>query len=340
MPVSKRRRVVLAAGIVAVAALAVYWFVTSGRGSAAAVIAVSGNIEVTSADLSFKIAGRVAERLIDEGQPVQAGQVVARLDDAELAQTVALNRAQLAAAEANLAQLEAGSRPEEIASAEAAVERSRSDLALAEANWTRQRQLYQSGVSARNEYDAAAAAYKAAQAALADTRARLNLTLAGPRKEAIDAARANVEQARQALAVAETRLGYATLVSPLTGVVISKNVEAGEYVAAGTPVITVADLVNVWLRAYIDETDLGRVQLGRPARVRTDTFPGKVYEGTVSFISSEAEFTPRAVETRKERVRLVYRVKIDIRNTDMELKAGMPADAEIITDAGPGRQRR
>jgi HlyD family secretion protein len=136
--------------------------------------------------------------------------------------------------------------------------------------------------------------------------------------------------------VAETRLGYATLVSPLSGVVLSKNVEPGEYVAAGTPVITVGELVNPWLRAYINETDLGRVKVGQRVYVTTDTYPGKRYEGRISFIASQAEFTPKNVQTEKERVKLVYRVKVDIPNPHMELKPGMPADAEILLAQAPG----
>lgn len=155
----------------------------------------------------------------------------------------------------------------------------------------------------------------------------------GPRRETIEQARARAEQARQARAVAETRLGYATLVSPMSGVVLSENVEAGEYVTPGTPVVTVGDLENVWLRAYINETDLARVKVGQRVRVTIDTFSGKVYEGRVSFIASQAEFTPKTVQTSKERVKLVYRVKVDIANHNLELKPGMPADAEIAIGA-------
>jgi HlyD family secretion protein len=141
------------------------------------------------------------------------------------------------------------------------------------------------------------------------------------------------------LVQAKTRLGYTILASPVSGLVISKNIEPGEQVAAGTPVITVGELDTVWVRAYINETDLGRVKVGQKARVTTDTWPGKVYDGIVTFISSEAEFTPKIVQTQKERVKLVYRVKITIPNPNMELKPGMPADAEILTgtgDEGPG----
>jgi HlyD family secretion protein len=173
-----------------------------------------------------------------------------------------------------------------------------------------------------------------ARAALAQARERFVLVKKGPRRETIDQGRARLDQAKQALALAETRLGYATVGSPLSGVVLSKNVEPGEYVAAGTPIVTVGDLQNVWVRAYINETDLGRVKVGQRVHVSTDTYPGKRYEGRVSFIASQAEFTPKNVQTEKERVKLVYRVKIDIRNPNMELKPGMPADGEILTAPG------
>ena len=163
-------------------------------------------------------------------------------------------------------------------------------------------------------------------------QAQYRLVKEGPRKEDIDQARAKVEQAKAALQSAETKLGYATVTSPLTGVVLSKNIEPGEYVAAGTPVVTVADIENLWLRAYVDETDLGKrnIALGTEAEITTDAYPGKVYKGHVSFISSEQEFTPKSVQTNHERVKFVYRIKIDVKNPDRELKPGMPADAAEI----------
>lgn len=155
----------------------------------------------------------------------------------------------------------------------------------------------------------------------------------GYRSEQVDQARARLQQAEEALAQARTRLGYAELTAPLSGVVLAENVEPGEFVAAGTPVVTIGELDPVWLRAYIKETDLGRVKLGQSVRVTTDTYPGKAYRGTVTFIAQDAEFTPKNVQTDKERVKLVYRIKITLANPEQELKPGMPADAEIdITD--------
>jgi HlyD family secretion protein len=364
-------------GLLVVGGYIVKW----GRGPHVT-LRVSGNIEVTDAEVSFKIPGRVEQRLVDEGQTVKTGQVVARLDDAELSQEAALRRADAQAAQAALDELLAGSRPEEIAQAKAASERAKArldellagsrpqELAAAEAalrraqaeteraklDMDRYAGLYKKEIVSAQQNDAIRTAYETslerqreaeeqfklvregprkeaieqARAAYLEAQEYYELVRKGPRKETIAQARARAEQARQALAVAETRLSYATLFSPLSGIVLSKNIEPGEYVAAGTPIVTVGDLEHPWLRAYINETDLGRVKVGQRVRVTTDTFPGKAYDGRVSFISSQAEFTPKNVQTEKERVKLVYRIKVEIANPQMELKPGMPADAEIL----------
>ncbi len=348
------------------------------------VLRVSGNIEVTDAEVSFKIPGQVDQRLVSEGEIIQAGQPVAILDSTDLVREVALRKAEVEAAEAALAELEAGSRPQEIAQAEAAahkaeeklkemlagsrpqeiraaeasVSQARADVERLRSDYERQVRLYRREVISAREFEVTQGAYKAAsarlseaserlklvregprreeieqaRAALREARERFDLVKAGPRRETIDQSRARLKQAREALALAEVRLGYARIVSPLSGVVLSENIEPGEYVSAGTPIVMVGDLVDVWLRAFINETDLGRVKVGQPVRVTTDTYPGKAYEGHISFISSQAEFTPKTVQTEKERVKLVYRIKVDIRNPDMELKPGMPADADILLD--------
>ena len=378
---NKKRLIILVPAILLVAVLA--YFIL-GRSDDGRIIRVSGNIEVTDAEVSFKIPGRVEARLVDEGETVKAGQTVARLDSAELIQEVAIGRAEVQAVQAVLAELEAGSRPEEIAQAEASAEQAKArldemlagsrpeELSAAEAVRRRAKAeterarldaeryagLYKKEIVSAQQYDLARTAYETAlarqseaeeqfklvkegprreqieqaRAAWSQAQERFVLVKKGPRRETIDQARARLQQAKEVLAVAETRLGYATLASPLSGVVLSKNVEPGEFVAAGTPLVTVGDLENVWLRAYINETDLGRVKVGQRVRVTADTYPGKRYEGRVSFIASQAEFTPKNVQTEKERVKLVYRVKVDIRNPNMELKPGMPADAEILPE--------
>ncbi|HUX09507.1 MAG TPA: efflux RND transporter periplasmic adaptor subunit [Terriglobia bacterium] len=377
-----RKRLAILAAVGLACVLGLVWY-EGGSQNGDRPIRVSGNIEVTDAELSFKIPGRVEARLVDEGQTVKAGQTVALLDSKELTQEVSRAKAEVDAAQAALAELEAGSRPEEIAAAQAAASQAQArlqeleagsrpqEVAAAEAVYQsahadarrladdldRYGGLYKKQLVSTQQYEAARTASQMAKArerqakeqldlleegprkeeiaqardAYAQAEQRYTLVKIGPRREDIEQAQARLDQARQSLAIAETRRGYATLLSPMSGMVLSKSIEAGEYVSAGTPIVTVADLEDVWLRAYVDETDLGRVKLGQRVRVTADTYPGKAYDGKVSFISSQAEFTPKSVQTEKVRVKLVYRIKIDIRNPNMELKPGMPADAEILT---------
>lgn len=293
-------------------------------------IRVSGNIEMTEAEVSFKIPGRVEERLVAEGESVTAGQVVARLDSRELVQEKALRQAQVGSAQAALAELQAGSRTEEIAQAQALLERAQADRERAQVEFERQKRLYQREVISTREYDLARTTHDGAEARVREAREYLALVKKGPRREKIDQARASLRASEQVLAQAQTRLEYTVAVSPLSGIVLSKNIEPGEVVSAGTPVVTVGEVSQVFLRAYINETDLGRVKVGQKVKVTTDTFPGKSYEGHISFLAPQAEFTPKNIQTQKERVKLVYRIKVEIPNPKMELKPGMPADGEIL----------
>ena len=371
----------LAALLIVAAAI---FYLLHASSSHASIIRLSGNVEVTDAEVSFKIPGRVVARLVDEGELVKAGQLVARLESADLAQEVALRKAdaqnaqaaldellagyrneEIAQAEAaarqaqsRLEEMLAGSRPQEIAAAQATVDRARAETERAQADAARYEALVKKDEVSQQQYDAVRTTYETAVARQKEAEEQFKLVKEGPRKEQIeqahaamvqakehfrllhngsrkediDQARARLELTRAALAEAETRLGYSTVNSPLSGVVLSKNVEPGEYVSPGTPIVTVADLDNIWVRAYINETDLGRVKVGQRARVTTDSYPHKVYDGRLAFVASQAEFTPKTVQTEKERVKLVYRVKVDITNQNMELKPGMPADVEI--DAG------
>jgi len=322
--------VLIALAAVALAAALAWQHLGAGRAAPAGTLRVSGSIEAVEVQLSFRIAGWVEERPVTEGQQLAKGQLVARLESRELEGLAAQARAEAEAAKAFLDQLLAGARPEEIAAAEAALARAKADAAAAKADYERAVALLKAGAINAQEFDARKAADGAAAAAVGQTDAQLRLVRAGPRPEEIAQARAKLESARQAAALADIRLGYARLVSPLAGTVLSKATEPGEYVAAGTPIVTAADLSAVYLRAYVNETDLGRVKLGQPARVTADTWPGRVYDGRVAFIAEEAEFTPKNVQTQAERVKLVYRVKIDIPNPAGDLKPGMPADAEIL----------
>lgn len=324
-----KKKVIIAVLLVALLA-AVTFSRRHDRGAENAdVLRVSGNIELTEVQASFKVPGRVLSRPVDEGALVRHGEVLARLEDAELSDALKLAQADAAAAAANLAELEAGSRREEVAQGEALLARVEAEEARAARDYERSSALYGREVIPKRELDAARAARDQARAAVRERREALKLLRQGPRPERIAVARAALAGAEARLSTARERLGYATLTAPISGVVLSKSVEPGEQVAAGTPVVTLGDLEQCWLKAYIPETDLGRVKPGQLARVTTDGHPGKAFAGKVTFISSQAEFTPKSVQTEKERVKLVYRIKISLENPGLELKPGMPADAEI-----------
>lgn len=292
-------------------------------------LVLSGNFEVEDAQLGFKTAGRVIERTVREGDRVAAGQLVARLDDAEQHAQLALRQAELAAAEAALAELEAGSRPQEIEAAAATLRSAEAERERQRLDFARLQELRDKDVISERDFEAGRAQFKVAEARAAEAAERFKLAQEGPRAETIRQARARVEQARAAVALAATQLDNTRLTSPLTGTVLSHNIEPGEFVSPGTPVVTVADTARLWVRAYLDQPDLGRVRHGQKVVVRTDSFPGRDFEGTVGFISAEAEFTPKTVQTPKERVKLVFRIKVDVANPKDELKPGMPADVII-----------
>jgi len=272
-------------------------------------------------------------------------------------------RADVASAEAHLTELRNGSRPQEIQEAKAAVDSAQSELDRAKKDWDRAQTLFKNDDISASQYDQYRNRWESADAALKQAKERAALVIAGPRTEEVDAAVAQVQHARGALKMAEAnrlelkrreqeiptrraeidrskanleqtqaQLADTLAVSPVDGVVLVKSADVGEILAAGATVVTIGDIEHPWLRAYINESDLGRVKLGSKARITTDSYPGKVYEGRVSFISSEAEFTPKQIQTQEERVKLVYRVKIEVDNPKHELKSNMPADAVIVLD--------
>jgi len=329
------KKVLILIGLLVTVGLVAAHFLLPREPLFSGIVRVSGNIEVTQVPLGFQVGGRVTERLVTEGETVRKGDLVARLDDRELAREAALREAQVASARAVLAELEHGSRPEEIREGEERLRQARADAERLSADARRFRELQARGVVSTRDWDAVRTAYEAAAARVREAEEALALLRIGPRIERIERARAELRQAEEALALARVRLSHAVLAAPLSALVLSKNIEPGEVVAPGTPVVTLGDMGDCWLRAYIDETDLGRVKVGQRVRLTTDTFPGKTYEGRVTFVSGEAEFTPRTIQTQKERVKLVYRVKITVANPEMELKPGMPADAEILVGGNP-----
>lgn len=314
--------------ILAAAVAATVFFVSRNRNRADAnTITLSGNIEAHESVVGFKVPGRVAELPVEEGQLVQAGEVIARLDQGDYEQQLRIDAANLGTRRAELGLATAGSRPQEKQAARQSVLDAQADFELKKHDLARYQALYEKDEISAQVRDTAAAALKRSSAALERAKQNYDQVMEGVRREQVDINRAGVRSAEQALEMSRIKLGYATLKAPITGVVLVRHAELGEVVSSGTPVVTIADLDHLWLRGYLSETDLGRVKLGQVATVKTDTYPGKSYKGRVSFISSQAEFTPKSVETHKERVTLVYRIKIDLENQVHELKPGMPADA-------------
>jgi HlyD family secretion protein len=320
-----------AAGLLLLIALSVAaaWGGRHLGGGAPKPVAVTGTIEATQVDVSVKITGRILARLVNEGDKVTRGQVLVRLDDSELAADVKRLDAALRSAQATLRDLEKGARPQEIEDARAAVSSAEATRSMTEREFQRNEQLFRQNLIAAQDVDRARQAFEVARAQERSARERLGLLLAGSRPDQIDAARWQVTQAESALAQAQSRLREARVVSPIDGVVLRKNLEAGETANPGVPILTLVNPKDVWLRAYVPETEVGRLKIGDAAALRVDAFPDRVFTGRLIEIASEAEFTPRNVQTKKERVNLVFRIKIQIDNPAGLLKPGLPADADV-----------
>lgn len=323
-----RRGFIVAAVLVAAVAIAATW--GARRFSApSGTLAITGTIEARQVDVSPKLTGRIAELAVREGQPVERGQLIARLDAAELAADVRRAEAAVRTTEAQLRDIQAGSRREEIEQARAALRNTMATREWTERDLQRARELFARELIAAQEVDRARQAFEVALANETSAREHLELVRAGARPDAVAVVRHQVGEAREALGLAQARLAEARLTSPITGLVLHKNVEAGETVNPGVSVVTLMDPKDLWLRAFVPETDIGRIKIGQPAGITVDAYPGRTFEGAITEIGSEAEFTPKNVQTKKERVNLVFRIKISVRNPDGTLKPGMPADAEI-----------
>jgi HlyD family secretion protein len=389
-----KNKIILILVVLAVAGATVYAFRGIGSQPDNRIV-ISGNIELTEVNIAFKTAGRLTERNVDEGDAVKKGQIVARLDrdqlvaqrdretaglasaasqlaqartsveweKATLAGDIETRKGDLGSAEARLAELRNGSRPQEKLDARAAVDSAAAEVERARKDWDRAQTLFKNDDISAAQFDQYRSRWESADALLKQTKEREALVLAGPRIEQINGQQAQVERARGALKMAQanaleierrqqemttrraemtrskasmalidSQLSDTVAVSPVDGVVLVKAADVGEVLAPGTSVVTVGDIEHPWLRGYINETDLGKVKLGSKAKVTTDSYKGKVYDGRVTFISSEAEFTPKQIQTQQERVKLVYRIKIELDNPRHELKSNMPADAEIVLE--------
>lgn len=331
---SKRILLILVVVGLAGAAAAAWWWRAAVNGRAD-VISGSGIVEVTQVDAAFEVPGRIVERFVDEGAVLDKGEPIARLDDREYRLQLERARGLKAAAEARYRLLLSGARARDVDQALAALDAAESDLALQRREYERLETLLRQGVISEAELDRVRTSLDRAQAARASAAAALDLLREGFRTEEIEEARAGLQEARAALEIAELNLARCELFAPVSGRVLSKSREPGEMVQPGTPVVTVGDLSRPWVNLYVGERDLGKVRLGMRGYVTVDSFPDQPFPGTVTFVADRAEFTPKNIQTPDERVKLVYRVKLEVATRDTVLKPGMPADAVLPVEPGP-----
>ena len=291
-------------------------------------ILASGHIEATDVRLAAKVGGRLLEAPLEEGERVAAGELVARFETVDAEHKLAQARANVEAADAQLRLLLAGSRAEDLRRAEDQLAQARAELDAARRDFERLSGLAERGSATEKSRDDAATRQEVAERAVAAARAQLDKLVAGPRRQEIEAARAGRASAEAMVASVEQQIADATVYAPVGGVITRRVAEPGEVLPPGSAVAVLTDIDRPWLTVWIDEPNLSRVNLGQTATVTVDGSDQR-FDGTVSFISPVAEFTPKNVQTPDERAKLVFRVKIALDNPDGVFKPGMPADADF-----------
>ncbi len=300
--------------------------------SGGAIIA-SGTIEAVEVSVAAKTSGQIEKIFVEEGTRVEAGDVLAIIDSARLAIQLRQAEAAVDLAESQLELLLKGARVEDIRQVEESAKQADATLKMASEDLERIQSLYAKESTTLKMLQDAETRFKVAQAQQAASQQALLKVRKLTRPEEIKAAQARLAQAEAGRDLLNKTIADATIISPATGIVTHKAREPGEFASPGTTLLTISELDNVRLNIYVTEVDLGRVRLGQRAEVRIDSHPDRTFKGTVIFISPEAEFTPKNIQTQEERVKLVYRIKIEIPNPDNILKPGMPADAAIPATA-------
>lgn len=321
--------------VVVVAAAGIAWWLTH-RQPASHDIVLYGNIDLREVDLAFNDSQRVASVLVREGDSVRKGQVLARLDTSRLQPQLARAQAQAAAQSAAVDRLHHGSRPQEIAQARAELTLAQADARQARDNYQRFEAVSDSShgrAVSRQEVDNAKAQADVADAKVAVSEKALQLALLGPRKEDIAQAEAMLDGEKAQVALLEQQLADAQLRAPLDAVVRSRVAEPGDMASPQKTALTLAITNPKWVRAYVSESDLGRVRAAMPATVEVDSFPGKRFAGWVGFISPVAEFTPKTVQTEELRSSLVYEIRVFVKDPGDQLRLGMPATVSLSSNS-------
>jgi HlyD family secretion protein len=324
----------LLALVVACAVAAAWWYQRNEQVPANTLL-LHGNVDIRQVELAFNGSERIAQVLVREGDRVKKDQLLAVLDTERLTHAVAQAQAQAAAQQQVVARLVAGSRPQEIRKTRADVEAARVDLRNARATQERDQELAARRFISQQQADNSRAAADAAAARLSAAQETLRLVEAGSRREDIAAAKSTLAAYEAALALAQRNLSDAGLRAPADGVVENRILEPGDMASPQKAVLTLALTDPRWVRAYVSETDLGKIRTGARAEITTDSFPDKRYRGWIGFISPTAEFTPKSVETRDVRTALVYQVRVFACAPADELRLGMPATVTVRLDQAP-----
>ena len=327
-----KRRVLLVVLLAAVGAAAgLTWWLTR-RPSATDELALYGNVDLRQVNLAFNNSERITAVLVQEGDRVYQGQLVAKLDTSRLGPQVAQAEAQVAAQAQVVERMHNGSRPEEIAQAKANVDSAKTDAENTRVQFERVRRLAATHSVSQEEFDNAKAAWETAQAKLVVNQKTLDLAVAGPRKEDVAQAEAQLRANEAQLALLRQQLKDAELFAPTEAVVRTRLMEPGEMASPQRPVFSLAITDPKWVRAYVSGPDLGKVRPGMTASVTVDSFPERRFEGWVGFLSPVAEFTPKAVQTEELRTSLVYEVRVFVKDLQDELRLGMPATVHLPLD--------
>jgi len=293
-----------------------------------------GNVDIRTVNMSFRVGGRLASLTVDEGDTITAGQTLGTLDKAPYENALLQARAGVSVAQAQYELMQAGYREEEVAQAAAAVKQAQAAYDYAQNFYKRQQGLWGSRALSANDLENARSARDQAQATLKSAQDKLSQYRSGNRPQDIAQAKASLEQAQAQLAQAELDLRDTTLVAPSDGTLMTRAVEPGSMVNAGSTVLTLSLTRPVWVRAYINEANLGQMQPGRELLLYTDGRPDKPYHGKVGFVSPTAEFTPKTVETPDLRTDLVYRLRIIVTDADDALRQGMPVTVTLSSGEG------
>jgi HlyD family secretion protein len=289
-------------------------------------ITATGTVEVTRADITPKVGGYLTNLSIKAGDSVHVGDMIVHIDRPDLEAQVLRDEAALTKAQVQLNDLEKGLRDQERLEAAAGLASAQSVFSKAKADLERYSALYHTGAIATQQLDVAKSSYEVAYNSLIAAQSRLSLAEEGNRPDVIEAQRLEVKRSKAILDASRVMLADTKVTTPLSGLVLNKNFENGEYVNPGSPIATIADMNDCWVKIYISSSQLGLIKIGQLASVKIDSYPDRIFSGQIKEISQNAEFTPRQSITQRERANLVFAVKVQIDNADGLLKPGMPAD--------------